>query len=120
MPSKVNLQDKFSKFSEYWSPKVIAEMNNYEIKLAKFSGEFTWHQHHDTDEVFLVIEGEMGIAFRDRVVELSAGELLVVPQGVEHKPFASKECKVMLIEPRGVINTGDAESDLRAENNVWI
>ncbi len=95
-------------------------MNDYQFKLVKFQGEFTWHDHKDTDEVFLVIEGEMGIEFRDKTVHLCAGELYVVPKGVEHKPFAGQECKVMLVEPKGVVNTGETGGELTAENDVWI
>ncbi len=116
----LNLQDKFQKFSEHWSPRVIAEMNDYQFKLAKFQGEFTWHSHTDTDEVFIVVNGKMGIEFRDETVMFDTGEMLVVPQGVEHKPFAESECQVMLVEPRGVVNTGAARGDLTAENDVWI
>lgn len=118
--SPINLLDKFSKFSQQWSPKVIAEMNDYQFKLAKIENEFTWHSHANTDEVFLVIEGEMSIELRDGIVNLKAGEMYVIPKGVEHKPFAKKECKIMLIEPRGVINTGENSSVLTAENDVWI
>ena len=117
---KINLEEKLSKFSEHWSPKVIAEMNDYQFKLVKIEGEFVWHDHPDTDEVFIVIEGAMKIEFEDRTIELNEGELLVVPKGVRHKPYAEEECKVMLVEPRGVINTGDAEGDLTAPNDDWI
>lgn len=117
---KINLEDKLSKFSEHWSPKVIAEMNDYQFKLVKIEGEFVWHEHPDTDEVFIVIEGTMQIEFEDRTIELSEGEMLVVPKGVRHKPYAEEECKVMLVEPRGVVNTGDAEGDLTAPNDDWI
>lgn len=117
---KINLEDKLSKFSEHWSPKVIAEMNDYQFKLVKIEGEFVWHDHPDTDEVFIVIEGTMQIEFEDRTIELSEGEMLVVPKGVRHKPYAEEECKVMLVEPRGVVNTGDAEGDLTADNDVWV
>jgi mannose-6-phosphate isomerase-like protein (cupin superfamily) len=121
MPNEViNLADKLSQFSAVWSPRVIAEMNDYQFKLAKFSGAFVWHQHADTDEVFLVLEGRLRIEFRDGVRHLTAGEMLVVPKGTEHKPVAEDECQVLLIEPRGVVNTGDTASDLRAENDVWI
>ena len=120
MKDKINLKEKFSKFSEHWSPKVIAEMNNYQFKLAKFKDDFTWHKHDDTDEVFLVVEGEMTIALRDDEIHLSEGEMFVVPKGVEHKPSAKHECKVLLIEPRGVVNTGEAGGELTAENDVWI
>ena len=117
---KINLEDKLSKFSEHWSPKVIAEMNDYQFKLVRIEGEFVWHDHPDTDEVFIVIEGTMQIEFEDRTIELSEGEMLVVPKGVRHKPYAEEECKVMLVEPRGVVNTGDAEGDLTAPNDDWI
>lgn len=116
----INLDEKFGKFSEHWQPKVIAEMNDYQFKLAKLKGEFTWHQHDETDEVFLVTRGLLQIAFQDETVTLKAGEMLVVPKGVSHKPIADQECEVMLIEPRGVVNTGAEESDLKAPNDVWI
>lgn len=118
--NKINVLEKFSKFSECWSPKVIAEMNDYQFKLARFKGEFTWHDHKDTDEVFFVVEGEMGIEFRDKTIHLSEGEMMVVPKGVEHKPFADNECKVMLVEPKGVVNTGESGGNLTAKNDVWI
>jgi mannose-6-phosphate isomerase-like protein (cupin superfamily) len=95
-------------------------MNDYQFKLAKLEGDFVWHNHPDTDEVFIVIEGSMKIELEDGVVELSAGEMYVVPKGVMHKPSAEKECQIMLVEPRGVVNTGEADSDLTAENDVWI
>ena len=117
----VNLRDKFALFTEHWRPKVVAEMNDYHFKVVKLAGEFVWHAHDDTDEVFLVVEGDLTIALRDRDVHLAAGELFVVPKGVEHKPIASAECKVMLIEPRGVRNTGDAAGGaLTAPDDVWI
>ncbi|MCX4026441.1 cupin domain-containing protein [Endozoicomonas sp. SM1973] len=117
---KINIQEKFLKFSDYWSPKVIAEMSDYQFKLVKIKGKFTWHDHKDTDEVFIVIEGCMRIEFRDNQVELREGEMFVVPKGVEHKPVADDECKIMLIEPRGVANTGDAGGQLTADDNIWI
>lgn len=116
----VNLSEKFSKFAEHWSPRVVAEMNDYQIKLAKFQGDFVWHDHKDTDEVFLVVKGAMGIELRDGTVHLSEGEVYVVPKGVEHRPFAEDECHVLLIEPRGVVNTGDSGGELQAENDVWV
>ena len=118
--AKVNLQDKFSKFDEYWTPKVIAEMNDYQFKLVKVKGEFVWHNHSHTDEVFIVIEGRLKIEFTEEIVELNAGEMYVVPKGVQHKPCAVEECKVMLVEPKGVVNTGKADSDLTALNDVWV
>ena len=118
--SKINLREKLEKFSDQWSPKVIAEMNDYQFKLVKIEGEFVWHNHTDTDETFIVIEGEMKIEFEDNTVVLKEGEMYVVPKGVEHKPYAEEECKIMIIEPRGVVNTGDIEGDLTASNDVWI
>lgn len=116
----VNLQEKYAKFSQPWSPRVIAEMNDYQLKLARIEGEFVWHSHADTDEVFIVIEGSMVIEFREGEVKLETGELFVVPRGVEHKPRANAECKIMLIEPRGVRNTGDNLQACAAQNDVWI
>jgi mannose-6-phosphate isomerase-like protein (cupin superfamily) len=116
----INFNEKLSKFSEQWSPKIIAQMNNYHFKVVKFQGEFVWHSHDDTDEVFIILDGEMSIAFRDGSVELKAGEMFVVPKGAEHRPFAKKECKAMLVEPAGTINTGDAGGELTANDNVWI
>jgi len=117
---KINLKEKFSSVSEYWSPKVIAEMNDYQFKLAKFKDDFIWHKHDDTDETFLVVEGEMTISLMDEEVHLTPGEIFVVPKGVKHKPSATRECKVLLVEPKGVVNTGEAGCDLTAENDVWI
>ena len=117
---KINLKQKLSKFSDYWAPRVIAEMNDYQFKLVKFKDDFDWHSHKTTDEVFIVIKGHMRIDFRNEVVNLSEGEMLVVPKGVEHKPYAEDECEVMVVEPKGVVNTGDSDSELTAENDVWI
>jgi len=117
---KINLQSKFQKFTDQWSPKVIEEMNDYQFKLVKIENDFTWHKHEDTDETFFVIEGRMGIEFEDETVELSAGEMIVIPKGKKHKPYAKKETKIMLIEPKGVTNTGDTRSDFTAENDQWI
>lgn len=116
----INLQDKFSKFDKHWSPRVIAEMNDYQFKLVKVEGEFVWHDHPETDEVFLVIEGSLDIEFRDGKVTLNAGEMVVVPRGVEHRPVAQSECKIMLIEPKGVVNTGNTDSVLTAADDVWV
>lgn len=116
----VNFRDKFGKIAEQWSPRVIAEMNDYQFKLVKLQGEFVWHSHADTDEVFIVIDGAMAIEFRDGRVELKQGEMYVVPRGVEHKPVAQQECRVMLVEPRGVVNTGAVGGELTAPNDVWV
>jgi len=116
----INFNEKLSRFSEHWAPKIIAQMNDYHFKVVKFKGEFVWHSHDDTDEVFIVLHGEMSIAFRDGSVKLKAGEMLVVPKGKEHKPIAENECKVMLVEPAGTINTGGAGGEMTADNDVWI
>lgn len=118
--SKINFSEKLTKITELWSPRVVAEMNDYQFKLVKVKGDFVWHTHQETDEVFVVLEGTMHIALRDGDVQLSEGEMYVVPKGVEHKPFADQECSMLLIEPRGVVNTGEAGGDLQAENDVWI
>ena|SRR2546421_8842415 len=121
MPREViNFHDKLSRFSEHWSPRVVAEMNNYQFKLVKIRGEFVWHCHPETDETFLVIEGQMEIGFRDRNLALRAGEMFVVPRGVEHITRAARECHALVIEPRGVVNTGDAGGELTSPNDVWI
>ena len=117
---KINLEEKFAMFNEHWTPKIITELNDYQIKIVKVEGDFVWHDHSDTDEFFLIIEGTLFIEFEGETMELNAGELYVVPKGVQHRPYALEECKVMLIEPRGVVNTGEAESDLTASNDVWI
>ena len=114
MSQPVNFQSKLNLFSKHWSPKVIAEMNDYQFKLVKIQGEFTWHHHLDTDETFIVLEGSMGIEFKERTVHLKEGEMFVVPRGEEHKPFAENECKVLLVEPRGVVNTGESGGALTA------
>ena len=116
----INIQEKLAKFSDHWLPKIISQMNDYHFKLVKFQGDFVWHSHDDTDEAFITIDGEMSIEFRDGKVDLKSGEMFVVPKGVEHKPFAENECKIMLVEPAGIINTGDTGGDLTAEENVWI
>jgi mannose-6-phosphate isomerase-like protein (cupin superfamily) len=116
----INFKEKLNKFSEHWSPKIVAQMNDYHFKLVKFQGDFVWHSHNDTDETFIVLEGEMTIDFRDGKVDLKAGEMFVVPKGVEHKPSAKMECRIMLVEPAGTINTGDTCGELTAENDVWV
>jgi mannose-6-phosphate isomerase-like protein (cupin superfamily) len=116
----VNLADKLAKLTEHWSPCVVAELNDVQFKLVKLQGDFVWHTHEDTDEAFIVLHGEMEIGFRDRSVTIGRGDLFVVPKGVEHITRAERECHVLLIEPRGVVNTGDAGGELTAENDVWI
>ena len=107
-------------FQEQWSPKVIAEMNDYQFKLVRLEGEFVWHQHQDTDETFIVLEGELNIDLESGPVILREGEMLVIPKGMRHRPHASSEAKVLLVEPAGVVNTGDAKSELTAPQDVWI
>lgn len=116
----INFAQKFTLFDDLWQPKVVAEMNDYQFKLVKIEGEFMWHSHADTDETFLLIDGELDIEMRDGTVTLKPGEMYVVPKTVEHKPFAKTECKVLLIEPRGVPNTGDQGGERTAELDVWI
>jgi mannose-6-phosphate isomerase-like protein (cupin superfamily) len=116
----INFGSKFRLFDEQWQPKVIAEMNDYQFKIAKLEGDFIWHDHKDTDETFIVLEGVLRIDFRDGAVQVSAGEMFVVPKGVEHKPYAEGEVKLLLIEPRGVLNTGHAGGERTAANDVWI
>jgi mannose-6-phosphate isomerase-like protein (cupin superfamily) len=116
----INFKDKLARFSDHWSPKIIAQMNDYHFKLVKVQGEFVWHSHAETDEVFIVLTGDLRIEFRDGNVELKEGELFVVPRGVEHKPVAERECQIMLIEPAGTVNTGDAGGAMTAADKVWI
>ena len=116
----INFREKLATFSEHWTPKVIAEMNDYQFKLAKFLGEFVSHAHQETDEVFIVLGGEMDIEFRDGVVHVGAGEMFVVPHGTEHRTRAAFECQALLVEPRGVVNTGDAGGALTAPNDAWV
>lgn len=117
----INLKEKFSKFTERWSPKIIAQINDYHLKLAKMQGEFVWHDHPETDEVFIVVQGRLDILFREGKVSLAEGEIFVVPKGKEHKPVADEECHILLIEPAGTVNTGGAKaSSLTASNDVWI
>ena len=120
MNNPIYFLEKFSKIEDHWSPKVIAEMNDYQFKLVKIKGEFVTHNHEDTDEVFIVIEGSMKIHYEDRVIELKSGEMGVVKKGEKHRPYAEEECKIMLVEPIGIVNTGDAGGDLTAPDNDWI
>jgi mannose-6-phosphate isomerase-like protein (cupin superfamily) len=120
MQNAINFAEKLATFHDHWAPRVVAEMNDYQFKLVKFQGEFVWHRHTNTDEVFIVLNGEMEIAFRDRAVVVGAGEMFVVPKGHEHITRAKSECQALLIEPRGVINTGDAGGVLTAKHDIWI
>ena len=117
---KINLKSKLELIKDYWSPKVVAELNDYQFKLAKIKDEFIWHQHNDTDEAFMVIEGNIEIELEDSTVKLSEGEMFIVPKGAKHKPIARGEAHIMLIEPRDVKNTGDFENELTAKNDIWI
>jgi mannose-6-phosphate isomerase-like protein (cupin superfamily) len=116
----ISFREKFGLFSEQWQPKVIAEMNDYQFKVVKLQGDFVWHDHKDTDETFIVLEGDLRIDFRDGAVHVSTGEMFVVPKGVEHKPYAEHEVKLLLIGPRGVLNTGHEGGERSAQNDVWI
>jgi len=116
----INVHEKFEMFTEQWQPKVIAEMNDYQFKLVKIQGDFIWHDHEDTDETFIVLEGQLRIDFRDGAIQIGPGEMFIVPKGVEHKPYAEHEVKLMLIEPRGVKNTGHESSGRTAPDDIWI
>lgn len=116
----IDLSEKLALFDDHWSPRIIAALNGQEVKLAKFIGAFDWHSHPDEDEMFLVLQGSFTMEFRDRSVELREGQMLVVPRGVEHRPVAAEECSVMLVEPAGLVNTGDAEASEKTTAGTWI
>ena len=116
----IDLSDKLALFSDHWSPRIVAALNGQEVKLAKFLGAFDWHSHPDEDEMFLVLKGSFTMEFRDRSVELHEGQMLVVPRGVEHRPVAEEECAVMLVEPAGLVNTGDAAESDRTTTGSWL
>ena len=118
--SSINFQNKLSQFEELWSPRIVAEMNDYQFKLVKFSGEFIWHDHDDTDEVFIVLAGDMEIEFRDGVARVGEGEMFVVPRGTKHRSRAANFCQALVIEPRGVVNTGDTDGELTAPSDIWV
>lgn len=120
MYQAINLAQKLASFDDRWQPRVIAEMNDYQFKVVKIEGDFIWHDHPDTDETFLVLEGTLRIDFHDGHVQLGPGELYVVPRGVAHKPMALGVVHMMLIEPRGVVNTGSEGGERTAHNDVWI
>jgi mannose-6-phosphate isomerase-like protein (cupin superfamily) len=117
---KIDIHEKLSRFSDHWSPRIIASLNGQEIKLAKFKGAFDWHSHADADEMFLVLDGSFTMEFRDRSVELSKDQMIVVPKGVEHRPVAEAECSVMLVETAGLVNTGDGEETDRTTSGAWL
>ena len=116
----VNLTEKFTLIDKQWDPKIIAQLNDYHLKIAKIQGEFVWHSHPETDEVFLVVEGQLTIHLRDDDLNLSPGELCVIPRGVEHKPAAVEECHILMVEPAGTLNTGDTGGELTIEETEWI
>ncbi|ANK71584.1 cupin domain-containing protein [Ensifer adhaerens] len=116
----INFAEKLSLFSDQWQPRVLAELNDYQFKIVRIEGDFIWHDHKDTDEAFIVIEGTLRIDFRDGSVTLGPGEMYVVPKGVEHKPYAEHEVKMLLIEPRGTLNTGHEGGERTAQNDRWI
>ncbi|MDZ7806955.1 MAG: cupin domain-containing protein [Gracilimonas sp.] len=120
---KANLKEKFDLFDEYWTPKIVAELNDQYVKIAKLKGEFIWHDHENEDELFFIVKGTLLLKFRDRNdVELNEGEMYVVPAGVDHLPVAKEECWVMLIEPKSTLHTGSAhsESSVAVEDQEWI
>jgi mannose-6-phosphate isomerase-like protein (cupin superfamily) len=116
----IKLLEKFQLFNELWSPRVVAELNDYQVKLARIDGEFVWHEHADTDELFFCLEGSMTIEMHDGDVTLGPGDLYVVPKGTQHRPVTRGECKILLLEPRGVVNTGEVQSELTAALDQWI
>ncbi len=116
----INFNEKLELIIEHWTPKIVAQMNDYQLKLVKIQGDFTWHNHPETDEVFIVLKGCMQIDFRDGLVELQTGEMFVVPKEIEHKPFAEQECSLLLVEPIGTVNSGNAGGDMTAPSDVWI
>ena len=116
----INFEEKFTKFTAHWSPKIIAQMNDYQFKLVKVQGEFVWHSHPETDEVFIILHGALSIKLRDGQVDLQSGEMCVVPRGVEHCPAAPQECHLLLVEPAGTVNTGDAGGPRTAAADAWI
>lgn len=114
---KVNLAQKFSQFSEYWSPKIVGALNGQEIKLVKFKGPFIWHHHEEEDELFYVVKGSFDMELRDRTVTLNAGEFMIIPRGVEHRPNAQEEVEVLLFEPASTLNTGNHKDDIKTVRN---
>jgi mannose-6-phosphate isomerase-like protein (cupin superfamily) len=120
MVTKISLAEKFGRFSDRWSPKIIADLNDSHVKLAKVQGEFVWHRHADEDELFFVVAGELTIELRDGAVTLSPGELVVIPRGVEHRPVAHEEVRLMLVEPKAIRHTGDVESELTVHQYARI
>ena len=120
MDNVVNFQEKLALIQEQWSPRIVGQVNDYHLKIAKIQGEFVWHSHAETDEVFIILDGEMEIHLRDSVIPIKTGEMYVIPKGVEHKPVAESECSILLVEPAGTLNTGDAGGDHTVENPEWV
>ena len=120
MKKIINLKKKFTKFNDYWSPKIIADFNNQEIKLVKVKGNFISHKHNETDEVFIILTGKLNIEFEDETIVVNEGEMIVIPRGKSHKPYSEEECKIILIERRNTVNTGDKKNDLTSSKNIWI
>jgi mannose-6-phosphate isomerase-like protein (cupin superfamily) len=118
--NRINLAEKLALFSSHWDPKIIAELNGQHVKLAKIQGEFVWHHHEHEDELFLVLRGSFDMHYRDRVVTLREGDMVVVPRGVEHRPVAEHECSILLFEPASTVNTGNAGGDLTRDKLGWI
>lgn len=118
--SIIDLKEKFSLFDEYWTPKIVGELNGQYVKLAKLKGEFVWHQHENEDELFMVAQGRLKIKLRDRDVDLQEGQFFIIPKGVEHLPVAEEECHVMLFEPKSVLNTGNVKDAKTVENLEFI
>lgn len=116
---KIDITEKFSLFSDHWSPKIVGELNDAYVKVVKLQGEFVWHQHENEDELFLIHKGSLTIKFRDREIVLEPREFLIIPRGVEHKPVAEEEVELIMIEPKSTVNTGDAESELTTEAE-WL
>lgn len=120
IPSSINFDEKLALIDQQWSPRIIAQMNQNHFKLVKIEGEFVWHSHPETDEAFIVLDGSLTIEFRDGHVELGPGEMCVVPSGLEHRPVASVECRLLLVEPAGTVNTGDSPGERTAPADAWI
>jgi mannose-6-phosphate isomerase-like protein (cupin superfamily) len=113
---KINLADKFSLFTEHWSPKIAGELNGQQVKLVKFKGPFVWHHHENEDELFYVVKGSFDMEFRDKTITINEGEFIIVPKGVEHRPNAKEEVEVMLFEPAATLNTGNTENEFTKKN----
>ncbi|WP_017733880.1 cupin domain-containing protein [Nafulsella turpanensis] len=117
---KVNISEKFGRFSDHWHPRIVGELNGQQVKLAKLKGEFIWHSHEQEDEMFLIIKGTLKMELRDKVVEIKEGEFIVIPRGVEHRPIAEEEVQVMLFEPASTLHTGNVTSELTRNKQEWL